>query len=299
MKRFTETTKWGNPWYRKLEPRLKLLWQYMLDHCDNAGVIEVDWELASFQIGEEVEESDLESFGERIESIHGSKLWICGFIEFQCGELKESCRPHQAVIKLLHSHKLSERVLNPYPKGIPTLAGRDQEKEKEQDKDTDQEKDAAPAEIDLDLVRRRLNVAFRQPADSRWTPQMMFNLRDHSGGWTWDDWQRVLAYLDAPASEDDQDLKYRCQGLESFLEKLRNQRTRAFTWWDRCGHRKSTATSAPDPYAEPPCEDWHNLADELFQPGCTKGRDWIDLDRDSRSDLHEFFAKKKTGGAAA
>lgn len=51
MKRFTETTKWDDPWFRKLTPAAKLLWQWMLDHCDGAGVIDPDLELASFQTG--------------------------------------------------------------------------------------------------------------------------------------------------------------------------------------------------------------------------------------------------------
>ena len=55
MKRFTETTKWTvNPWFRKLPARLKCLWMFFLDSCDAAGVIEPDWELISFQIGEPV-----------------------------------------------------------------------------------------------------------------------------------------------------------------------------------------------------------------------------------------------------
>ena len=51
MKRFTETNKWEDPWFRKLKPEMKLLWSWLLDSCDNAGIIDADIELAAFQIG--------------------------------------------------------------------------------------------------------------------------------------------------------------------------------------------------------------------------------------------------------
>lgn len=51
MKRFTETEKWTDRWFRKLQPAEKLLWLYILDICDNAGFFELDVEMASFITG--------------------------------------------------------------------------------------------------------------------------------------------------------------------------------------------------------------------------------------------------------
>jgi len=48
-KRFTDSTKWASkPWFRKLSPNAKLLWLYICDTCDVAGVIDLDLEMASF-----------------------------------------------------------------------------------------------------------------------------------------------------------------------------------------------------------------------------------------------------------
>ena len=45
-KRFIETTMWtGNKWFRKLEPKYKLLWFYLISNCDAVGVWEEDLEL--------------------------------------------------------------------------------------------------------------------------------------------------------------------------------------------------------------------------------------------------------------
>jgi hypothetical protein len=130
MKRFTETTKWDDPWFRKLPPRLKCLWLFLCDRCDPAGVIDVDYELASFQIGEEMSEADVGGFKPRVEKLKCGKWWIVQFVGFQYGSLSEDCKAHGPVFTSLASYNLKDRVSKGYPKGIQSL----KEKEKEKDK---------------------------------------------------------------------------------------------------------------------------------------------------------------------
>ena len=47
-KRFTDTDIWKKKWFRKLPLEIKLLWCYLKDSCDHAGVIEFDAEVISF-----------------------------------------------------------------------------------------------------------------------------------------------------------------------------------------------------------------------------------------------------------
>lgn len=42
MKRFTETAKWDDPWFRALAGANKLVFLYVIDRCNNAGFWEVD-----------------------------------------------------------------------------------------------------------------------------------------------------------------------------------------------------------------------------------------------------------------
>lgn len=148
MKRFTETTKWEDPWYRKLSPQAKHLWQWLLDHCDNAGVIEVDLELATFQVGETIKAEHLAEIESRFETIGQGKLWIRKFIPFQWGAISEKCLQHRPVFNSIIRHGLNlqqikvsstpiERALNAHSKPIQSpvhgakVQVQVQEKEKE------------------------------------------------------------------------------------------------------------------------------------------------------------------------
>jgi hypothetical protein len=122
MKRFTETNKWEDPWFRRLKPEMKLLWQWLLDRCDGAGFIEPDLELASFQIGYEYPMDTLTGFGERVVKTDGEKYFIPKFIPFQYGKLSPDCKAHRPVFlsleknggigypKGIHTHKEEEEV---------------------------------------------------------------------------------------------------------------------------------------------------------------------------------------------
>lgn len=123
MKRFTETSKWSDPWFRQLSPELKNLWQWLVDNCDNAGVIEPDLGLASFQIGYEYPMDTLSKFGDRIEQIECGKYYLTKFINFQCGILSHECKAHRPIFQSLEKH-----FPKGYPKGIHTLKEKEKEK---------------------------------------------------------------------------------------------------------------------------------------------------------------------------
>jgi hypothetical protein len=134
MKRFTETQKWEDPWFRKLNPDLKLLWVWLLDRCDNAGIIEPDIDLASFQTGCKFSLDTIAQFGDRVVVLPCGKFFIPKFILFQYGTLSRDCKAHNPIFASLQKHGL---------KGYPYPMDRVQEKEKEkvQEKETEKEKE--------------------------------------------------------------------------------------------------------------------------------------------------------------
>ena len=150
-KRFTETSKWADPWFRALNPTRKALWQWMLDNCDCGGVLpEIDWALASFQIGAPVGEADLVAFEGRLEPC-GKGYWLTKFVAFQVGYIdpEHPSMPQRGVIKALERAsiplaKAIERVSKPFPKGSQTLKDKDKDKDKDKEEGVQRKEKDAP-----------------------------------------------------------------------------------------------------------------------------------------------------------
>ncbi len=105
-KRFTDTDKWKKGFIRNLPSKYKLLWLYILDDCNHAGIWETDFEVASIRIGSKISEKEaVKHFAEQIKIFdNGNKWFIAKFVDFQYGTLNENSRPHQAVIKVLDKY---------------------------------------------------------------------------------------------------------------------------------------------------------------------------------------------------
>lgn len=138
MKRFTETSKWTDPWFRNLPMRLKCLWHYLCDCCDVAGVIDPDFAAMAFHIGGKFTAEDAGAFGGRVEVLPNGKWRVVKFIQFQYGKLLENCKPHAAVFAALSKHGVT--LSEGYPKGIQRDMDMDKDKEKEKEEDAREQK---------------------------------------------------------------------------------------------------------------------------------------------------------------
>lgn len=119
-KRFTDTEKWKKGFVRNLPAAYKLLWLYMLDDCDNAGVWQVEVEVASIRLGVKLKEAEaLKLFGSNVISFDGGSKWfIKEFVKFQQGvnhisELNSNSNPHKSILRIVEQYKLLELEDNP------------------------------------------------------------------------------------------------------------------------------------------------------------------------------------------
>jgi hypothetical protein len=143
-KRFTDVDKWEQPWFRNLAPPTKLLWVFLLDRCDPAGVWEVDPEGFCFHTG-----CTPKSFKDGIDTLRSlgrisalpaadssvgaggfvaDRLWVVKFVQFQHGKLSPQCKPHVPVFAALERHGLRQLESGScvpkskgYPKGMESL----------------------------------------------------------------------------------------------------------------------------------------------------------------------------------
>tara|TARA_R110000803_G_scaffold102336_2_gene170414 strand:- start:548 stop:1207 length:660 start_codon:yes stop_codon:yes gene_type:complete len=107
-KRFTDTEKWKKGFIRSLPTKYKLLWLYILDDCNHAGLWDVDLEVAEIRIGAKINTKEaIKYYSKNIKIFdNGNKWFIPKFIEFQYGQLNENVNAHKSVIRLIEKYDL-------------------------------------------------------------------------------------------------------------------------------------------------------------------------------------------------
>jgi len=135
-KRFTDTGKWNKPFLRGMKAPYKLLWIYILDECNHAGIWEIDFEVAQIKIGEKLNKETAHQYfnGQILE--FDNKWFIYNFIEFQYGELNPVNRAHNSVIQLLTKYGIDWKIK---PLTSPLQGCKDKEKDKDMELVKDKE----------------------------------------------------------------------------------------------------------------------------------------------------------------
>ena len=135
-KRFTDTEKWKKPFIRNLSAPYKLLWLYICDDCDHAGIWQVDIDVARIRIGEDINEQDaVKFFGDKIVRIDkGNKWYIPSFIDFQYPSgLNPDNKAHGGIIKILQKYNIIDGEFKPLIS--PLYGAMDMDKEMDINKD--------------------------------------------------------------------------------------------------------------------------------------------------------------------
>jgi hypothetical protein len=126
--RFTDSKKWDDPFLLEIEPKYKLLWVYILDKCNHAGIYKQCSALEKCCLGYDFNWMEVEKvFKGRVVQLKDQKYFIPGFVEFQYGDLNPENRVHKSVLDILTKE-------GAYKGLIRTIQGR---KDKDYDKDKD------------------------------------------------------------------------------------------------------------------------------------------------------------------
>jgi hypothetical protein len=84
--RFTDTQKWEDEWFTEMSNDFKIIWIYLLDTCDNAGIWKQNIKLLNFSCGTNISLERLaEIFKGRITKIDTDKWIINKFCVYQYG----------------------------------------------------------------------------------------------------------------------------------------------------------------------------------------------------------------------
>jgi len=130
-KRFTDTKKWEKKWFRSLTNTQKVFWNFILDHCDHAGIWDVDFDFASIFCGELNETEIREVFKKQYAEIANGKQWfIKDFVEFQYGDLNPNNNLHRSVLTILQKAGAIQ------PLNSPCSGAKDKDKVKDKEKES-------------------------------------------------------------------------------------------------------------------------------------------------------------------
>lgn len=183
-KRLTDTQKWAKPGFGDLSLKMKLIWVYLCDSCDHAGVWDINLKLLVFHVGEATTLEEIQAgLGDKIAVLPGSKLFLSGFIEFQYGELNPDNRVHKSVLARLEKLKI---------KGLTSPFQGAKEKEKDKDKviEKEKEKETAPQNIMTSEGKARMALLAVQkfgPDESKALKKFvgddLFREIQSAGGW--------------------------------------------------------------------------------------------------------------------
>jgi hypothetical protein len=162
-KRFTDTEKFMDPWYRRLPSKHKLLWEYMLCTCSHAGIVSLDLELVELVLKEKFKDDDLDTFfSDRLMRLSEFKYFIPKFIDFQYGKLNKSSKVHGSVMDALSKEGIEYNSLEVgriytlsigYANTSDSIKDKDKNKAKAKVKDKAKEKEKASYQIKTQDVK--------------------------------------------------------------------------------------------------------------------------------------------------
>lgn len=144
-KRFTDTAKWDKASFDGLSIKMKLVWIYLCDKCDHAGVWDVNYRQMSFHIGEEVTDIEMTAFGDKLVFVSPTKIFIPAFVEFQYGELNPENRVHKSILSKLKNEGVCMGLTSP----VEGAKDKDTDKDKAKDQDKEKKEDVAKILFDL------------------------------------------------------------------------------------------------------------------------------------------------------
>lgn len=116
-KRLTDTEKWNDDWFISLSNDYRIIWQWLLDNCNHAGICKRSMRLLNMMCNTNITEEDLVLVMDKRLIIIQNDWFIPKFLKFQYTGLQSNKPVIVSVVKELEK--------NDYFKYIPESFGND------------------------------------------------------------------------------------------------------------------------------------------------------------------------------
>ena len=162
-KRFTDSEKWEDNWFSELSNDEKIVWLYLLDKCNHAGIVRTNLRTLNFNCNTSYNDyiTINELLGNRLIIINESFAFIPKFLKFQYIKGIGSNKPVIVSIrKELEKFGLMGVVSDLFGENFVTIKEplsnscqtiKEKDKDKDKDKDKEKEKDIKEVKKDCEL----------------------------------------------------------------------------------------------------------------------------------------------------
>jgi len=178
-KRFTDSEKWEDNWFSELSNNEKIVWLYLLDKCNHAGIVRINLRTLNFNCNTSYNDyiTINELLGNRLIIINESFAFIPKFLKFQYIKGIGSNKPMIVSIrKELERFGLMSVVSDlfgnsfitinePLDNSCQTIKEKDKDKDKDKDKETSLKKECELFDIWWDKFDNKKGV---KQARIRW-----------------------------------------------------------------------------------------------------------------------------------
>lgn len=130
-KRLTDTEKWNDDWYISLSNDYRIIWQWLLDNCNHAGICKRSIRLLNLMCNTQTTEENLILVMENRVIIKENNWFIPKFLKFQYASLHSNRPVIISVVKELEKHDLLSFI--PESFGNDYLIIKDKSKDKDKD----------------------------------------------------------------------------------------------------------------------------------------------------------------------
>ena len=130
-KRLTDTEKWNDDWYISLSNDYRIIWQWLLDNCNHAGICKRSIRLLNLMCNTSVSEDELVSAMDGRIVLKDNNWFIPKFLKFQYSSLNSNRPVIISVVKELEKHNLLAMI--PESFGNDYLIIKDKSKDKDKD----------------------------------------------------------------------------------------------------------------------------------------------------------------------
>lgn len=130
-KRLTDTGKWNDDWFISLDNDYRIIWQWLLDNCDHAGVCKRSMKLLNMMCNTKISELEM------VEKMEGRVIpvdnnwFIPKFLKFQYKTLHSDKPVIVSVVKELEKNNYTSLIPESFGNNYLIIKDKDKSKDKD------------------------------------------------------------------------------------------------------------------------------------------------------------------------